>query len=174
MLPSAAMTRCPHPSRAWFKAVPPALTSAPVLTFVLALAGCATQVPPPTPKPTSTSAPAAKTATPTAPGMTPSDAIATPLPMPRPPSEEVRRAFVVETAVKYGLDETYIESVLARAQIRESTVAAMSRPAETKPWRDYRPIFITQQRIDGGRAFLAEHIATSSRASKRSTACRPK
>jgi membrane-bound lytic murein transglycosylase B len=30
-------------------------------------------------------------------------------------------------------------------------------PAETKPWRDYRPIFITQQRIDGGRAFLAEH-----------------
>jgi membrane-bound lytic murein transglycosylase B len=77
--------------------------------------------------------------------------------MPRPPSEEVRRAFVVETAAKYGLDEAYIESVLARAQIRESTVAAMSRPAETKPWRDYRPIFITQQRIDGGRAFLAEH-----------------
>jgi membrane-bound lytic murein transglycosylase B len=155
MLPSAAMTRCPHPSRAWFKAVQPALTSAPVLTLVLALAGCATQVPPPATKPAST--PAVQTATPTAPGVTPSDAIATPLPIPRPPSEEVRRAFVVETAAKYGLDEAYIESVLARAQIRESTVAAMSRPAETKPWRDYRPIFITQQRIDGGRAFLAEH-----------------
>ena len=155
MLPSAAMTRCPHPSRAWFKAVQPALTSAPVLTLVLALAGCATQVPPPATKPASTAA--VQTATPTAPGMTPSDAIATPLPMPRPPSEEVRRAFVAETATKYGLDAAYIESVLARAQIRESTVAAMSRPAETKPWRDYRPIFITQQRIDGGRAFLAEH-----------------
>jgi len=89
--------------------------------------------------------------------MTSADAIATPLPMPRPPSEEVRRAFVVETAAKYGLDEAYIESVLARARIRESTVAAMSRPAETKPWRDYRPIFVTQQRIDGGRAFLAGH-----------------
>ena len=124
MLPSAAMTRCPHPSRAWFKAVQPALTSAPVLTLVLALAGCATQVPPPATKPAST--PAVQTATPTAPGMTPSDAIATPLPMPRPPSEEVRRAFVAETAAKYGLDAAYIESVLARAQIRESTVAAMS------------------------------------------------
>jgi membrane-bound lytic murein transglycosylase B len=33
----------------------------------------------------------------------------------------------------------------------------MSKPAEAKPWRDYRPIFITQARIDGGRAFLAEH-----------------
>jgi membrane-bound lytic murein transglycosylase B len=31
----------------------------------------------------------------------------------------------------------------------------MSRPAEAKPWRDYRPIFIQPKRIDGGRAFLA-------------------
>lgn len=89
--------------------------------------------------------------------MTPSDAIATPLPIPQPPSDEVRAAFVAETAAKYGIDAAYIESMLARAQIRESTIAAMSRPAETKRWRDYRPIFITPQRIDGGRAFLAEH-----------------
>jgi peptidoglycan lytic transglycosylase B len=79
------------------------------------------------------------------------------LPLPKPPSAEVRAAFVSETAGKYGLDPAYIDMVLGRAQIRESTIAAMSRPAETKPWRDYRPIFITQQRIDGGRAFLAEH-----------------
>ena len=89
--------------------------------------------------------------------MTPSDAIATPLPAPQPPSDEVRAAFVAETAAKYGLDPAYIEAMLARAQIREGTIAAMSRPAETKPWRDYRPIFITQSRIDGGRAFLAAH-----------------
>jgi membrane-bound lytic murein transglycosylase B len=89
--------------------------------------------------------------------MTPADAIAAPLPMPKPPSDEVRAAFVAETATKYGLDAPYIESVLARAQIREATITAMARPAETKPWRDYRPIFVTQQRIDGGRAFIAEH-----------------
>ena len=47
--------------------------------------------------------------------------------------------------------------VLARAEIRDSIIAAMSRPAEAKPWRDYRPIFITQARIDGGQAFLATH-----------------
>lgn len=89
--------------------------------------------------------------------MTAADAITAPLPAPRPPSAEVRAAFVADTASKYGLDPAYIESVLDRAQIRESTLTAMSRPAETKPWRDYRPIFISQQRIDGGRAFLAQH-----------------
>lgn len=154
VLPSAAMTRCPFPSRAWFKAVRPALTSA----LILAVAACATQKPPShTAKAPASATKAAGPAAPSAPGMTPSDAIATPLPMPLPPSDEVRAAFVAETATKYGLDPAYIESVLARAQIRESTIAAMSRPAETKPWRDYRPIFVTQQRIDGGRAFLAEH-----------------
>jgi len=153
VLPSAAMTQCQYPSRAWLKAVRYALTSA----LLLALAACVTQAP------TSPGAHKAATHTakrhsaPSAPGMTPADAIATPLPMPKPPSDEVRAAFVAETATKYGLDAPYIESVLARAQIREATIAAMSRPAETKPWRDYRPIFISQQRIDGGRAFIAEH-----------------
>lgn len=89
--------------------------------------------------------------------MTASDAITAPLPVPQPPTADVRATFVAETASKYGLDPAYIESVLDRAQIRESTFTAMSRPAETKPWRDYRPIFISQQRIDGGRAFLAQH-----------------
>jgi membrane-bound lytic murein transglycosylase B len=64
---------------------------------------------------------------------------------------------VRDTAAQYGIDPRYIETVLARAEIRDSIVAAMSRPAEAKPWRDYRPIFITQARIDGGQAFLASH-----------------
>ncbi|GAB3347085.1 lytic murein transglycosylase B [Lysobacter tyrosinilyticus] len=149
VLPSVAMTRCPSPSRAWLKAVRPALTSA----LILALAACATQASQAAKHKTASR----KHAAPSAPGMTPSDAISNPLPPPKPPSDEVRAAFVAETATKYGLDPAYIESVLARAQIREATVTAMARPAETKPWRDYRPIFITQQRIDGGRAFIAEH-----------------
>ena len=131
-----------------------------VLALTLTLAGCATQKPPsPTSKaPARAPAPAARpAAVPSSPGMTAADAITAPLPTPQPPSAEVRAAFVAETASKYGLDAAYIESVLDRAQIRESTFTAMSRPAETKPWRDYRPIFLSQQRIDGGRAFLAEH-----------------
>ncbi|GAB3389601.1 lytic murein transglycosylase B [Lysobacter fragariae] len=109
----------------------------------LTLAACATQATPPTPTLPAPPATAVAGAIAYAPS--------------HPPSAEERIAFVNETASKYGIAPPVIESVLARAQIREGTIAAMSRPAETKPWRDYRPIFITQQRIDGGRAFLAEH-----------------
>lgn len=62
-----------------------------------------------------------------------------------------------DTAARYSIDPAYIESVLAGAEIREGIVNAMSRPAEAKPWRDYRPIFISNARIDGGRAFLSTH-----------------
>ncbi len=148
------MTRCPSPRSARLTSVRSALTCA----LTLALAACATQAPPPAPQQTVPATPAATPApAPAAPGMTSADAIATPLPPPRHPGAEVRAAFVADTASRYGLDAAYIESVLARANLRESTVTAMARPAETKPWRDYRPIFISQQRIDGGRAFIARH-----------------
>ena len=47
-------------------------------------------------------------------------------------------------------------------------IKAMSRPAEAKPWRDYRPIFIQPKRIDDGRAFLATHRAALQRAEDQS------
>lgn len=72
-------------------------------------------------------------------------------------TQQARAGFVRDTAAKYGIDPAYIESVLSRAEIRDSIITAMSRPAEAKPWRDYRPIFITQARIDGGQAFLTAH-----------------
>ena len=76
------------------------------------------------------------------------------------PFEVARANFVRDTAARYQLDAAYIESVLAQAQIREPIIAAMSRPAErVKPWNEYRPMFISQARIDGGKAFLAEHRA---------------
>jgi membrane-bound lytic murein transglycosylase B len=122
--------------------------------LALALAGCATKKPPPPQAATPPAVPAAPATPPPATGPV---NVTTPLPTPQPPSPQVRAAFVSEAVAKYGLDPAYVESVLARANIRESTVTAMARPAEAKPWRDYRPIFVTQQRIDGGRAFIAEH-----------------
>ncbi|HZX79711.1 MAG TPA: lytic murein transglycosylase B [Lysobacter sp.] len=113
--------------------------------LVLATAACA--VPPPSKLP-STPPPSV------APGTDP-----LPPAQPRLPFEEARAKFVQDTARAYAIDPAYIESVLAKAQIRESIVNAMARPAEAKPWRDYRPIFMTQARIDGGRRFMAENRA---------------
>ena len=74
------------------------------------------------------------------------------------PFETARANFVRDTAARYGIDPAHIEATLAQAQIREPIIAAMSRPAErVKPWNEYRPMFITQARIDGGKKFFAEH-----------------
>jgi len=111
--------------------------------LVLATAACAVPPPPKTP---------AMHAPPVAPG-TP----ALPPAGPRLPFEQARAKFVQDTARAYAIDPAYIERVLAGAQIRDSIIAAMSRPAEAKPWRDYRPIFMTDARINGGRQFLADN-----------------
>ncbi len=131
------------------------------LVISLALGACATPTPPATPV-ASQDAPAAAARAdmppqgtrtrPPVPGTNP-----LPDPLPAMPLEQAKAAFVRDTAAKYGVDAGYIESVLASAEIRESIIKAMSRPAEAKPWRDYRPIFISPARISGGQAFMARH-----------------
>ncbi len=52
-----------------------------------------------------------------------------------------------------GLVETEVLVTLAKARVQQSILDAMSRPAEAKPWKDYRPIFLTDKRRDDGIAF---------------------
>lgn len=74
------------------------------------------------------------------------------------PDPALRAAFVAEAGSKYGLEASEVESWLAKSNHRQSIVAAMSRPAEkVKPWREYRPIFISDRRIAEGQAFLSRH-----------------
>ena len=74
------------------------------------------------------------------------------------PFEAARANFVRDTSARYGIPAAQIEATLARANFLDSVVTAMSRPAErVKPWHEYRPMFITQARIDGGRAFMAQN-----------------
>lgn len=79
-----------------------------------------------------------------------------------------RAEFVRSTAQRFKIPAAEIEAVLANAQIREPIIKAMSRPAEAKPWRDYRPIFIQPKRIEDGRAFLATHGTALQRAEDQS------
>lgn len=68
-------------------------------------------------------------------------------------------AFAQQVAQTYGLDAGDVRAALAQAKYRKSTIDAMARPAETKPWKLYRQIFVTDRRIRDGRAFLAAHRA---------------
>ena len=78
-------------------------------------------------------------------------------------SSEARAAFVAEAADKHGLDPANIERWLGEARYQQSIIDAITRPAEAKPWRDYRPIFMNERRINDGRAFLREHWSLLSR-----------
>jgi membrane-bound lytic murein transglycosylase B len=133
-----------------------ALLRPTLLALLATLAACATQKPPQPPTPPPPTTPAAPTTTAPAP--------VAPVPPQLRDIGAARAQFVRETAAKYGIDPATIEATLAKASIRDGIIAAMSRPAEAKPWRDYRPIFITPARIDGGRGFLATHRDALARA----------
>ncbi len=48
----------------------------------------------------------------------------------------------------YGFEETYVRSILARAERKQSILDAMSRPAEHRlNWGEYRKIFIEPKRV---------------------------
>lgn len=72
-------------------------------------------------------------------------------------SAEARAAFIAEAADKHQLDPAEVERWLGQARYQQSIIDAITRPAEAKPWRDYRPIFMNERRINDGRAFLREH-----------------
>ncbi len=58
--------------------------------------------------------------------------------------------FIADMAARHQLPRSQVANLLADAERQQSILDAMSRPAEAKPWRDYRPIFLTRARIDGG------------------------
>ena len=73
-------------------------------------------------------------------------------------------AFIERVAKQDHLNAAWITQTLAQAKHRDSIVAAITRPYESKPWYEYRAIFLTDTRIAGGVQFWNAHAATLSRA----------
>jgi membrane-bound lytic murein transglycosylase B len=72
-------------------------------------------------------------------------------------SLEKEELFIAQAEKSSGMPAAEIRNWLAQARYQQSIINAITRPAESKPWKDYRPIFLTQTRIDQGRIFYAEH-----------------
>ncbi len=75
--------------------------------------------------------------------------------------------FAARAASEYNLDQEEIVLLLQDARFKQSIVDAISRPAEGKPWFEYRPIFITDKRIRGGVNFWRENEVLINQASER-------
>ncbi len=68
-----------------------------------------------------------------------------------------RQDFLAELQEKHAIAPESAASLFDQATYKQSIIDAITRPAEAKPWKDYRPIFLTADRINKGRAFLEEH-----------------
>ncbi|MDX1380702.1 MAG: lytic murein transglycosylase B, partial [Xanthomonadales bacterium] len=75
--------------------------------------------------------------------------------------------FAAKAAAEYPLDAAEIMTLLHDARFKQSIVDAISRPAEAKPWYQYRPIFMTDKRIQGGVEFWRENEDLVREASER-------
>ena len=78
------------------------------------------------------------------------------------------REWIRQTSAERGLDRNRVSGLFARLESRPAILDAIARPAErTLTWREYRPIFLGEERVRAGRAYLEEHRETFARASAR-------
>ena len=76
-------------------------------------------------------------------------------------------AFIERAVSEHGLSETEVRALLARAEYKQSIIDTISRPAEGKPWHEYRQIFLTDKRINEGIDFWIENRELIASASKK-------
>jgi membrane-bound lytic murein transglycosylase B len=123
-----------------------------LLLTVLTLAACTgtakQNIPPPPKAVTAQSTPAVTTST--------SATASAETALPTPPLEQ-QAAFATQTSQSTGVPVAEIQNWLAQARYQPSIIRAITKPAESMTWANYRPIYITDARIAAGSAFMAEH-----------------
>jgi membrane-bound lytic murein transglycosylase B len=84
-----------------------------------------------------------------------------------PSAQELQQTFVNEMEQQHSFDGVKLEQLLGQAEVRQSILDAISRPAEKRlDWGRYRRIFVTDERTRGGVAFWRENHVALERAHK--------
>jgi len=76
------------------------------------------------------------------------------------------RDFIGEMVRRHRFEAHALEALFAGAKFSDRVVEAFSRPAEAKPWRSYRKLFLTSRRIRNGAAFMSANRSILERASR--------
>ncbi|VAX07045.1 Membrane-bound lytic murein transglycosylase B [hydrothermal vent metagenome] len=72
--------------------------------------------------------------------------------------------FIAEMVTKHKFDAAELKKLFAKTRRHQSILDAIARPAESKPWSEYRPIFLTRDRLKGGLKFWQQNEALLRRA----------
>lgn len=67
---------------------------------------------------------------------------------------------------KYGMDPGRLDELFTGVYRQQRILDAISSPTEGKDWQEYRPIFLTGERIEAGVEFWNKHAATLARAER--------
>ena len=76
------------------------------------------------------------------------------------------KSFIAEMVQKHHFPEKSLQKLFDNVELRDDIIAAMSRPAESKPWYKYRPIFVTSARTQAGVEFYQKYESDLKRAEK--------
>jgi len=74
------------------------------------------------------------------------------------------QAFIDEMTARHGFDRDELGAIFEQVRMKQKIIDAITRPAESKPWYQYRPIFVTKTRISEGVKFWNENEADLKRA----------
>jgi membrane-bound lytic murein transglycosylase B len=83
-----------------------------------------------------------------------------------PPLRPELETFIGQMVERHGFTQAELESVFRMAQFQPAIVNAISRPATSKPWYEFRPMLVTPQRVTDGVVFWNSHASTLERARK--------
>jgi membrane-bound lytic murein transglycosylase B len=83
-----------------------------------------------------------------------------------PDTREAFKSFAAEMQRKHQIPASEVEALLAGTEFRDDIIAAITRPAESKPWHEYRPIFLKPDRIAGGVEYWQRNEALLERFSR--------
>jgi len=76
------------------------------------------------------------------------------------------KAFVDEMVREHAFDREELMALMRSARFRGDIIEAMQKPAESKAWHQYRPIFVTMARSRAGAQFWEENEALLQRAER--------
>ncbi|MCC2666983.1 MAG: mltB [Gammaproteobacteria bacterium] len=74
--------------------------------------------------------------------------------------------FIQQMVDKYQFDPKELNALFDQVRLRPQVIASMESPYEAKPWYMYKERFVSQERIDKGILFWAEHHDLLMRAEK--------
>ena len=77
------------------------------------------------------------------------------------------KAFINKMVKEHKFNKHYLEKLFAEAKMYDSILEAIARPAEGKDWYEYRPIFVTKKRTQGGIDFWKKNADALNRAEKK-------